>query len=287
MRLSWTGNVKDDEAVKATALYTHDSRMLFAYTGVAEWTDGNNTFNTQRFLCEALQKCNSGNRSIRSILEEMRERLTYAFKHDPALITCPLASRKLTISFVGYTYTRILMFVKVTPNIAVLSNFQDKANNATFNTSQDEFFLDLQAYSPENASSLSFFGAESAVAPERKAELDSMISEGRPEIAIREKVISMITQASDDFRARNSVGQNVMVATLQSNAQIPPASYFYSATGGSRIHLLAHVSQPAGLSIMGMSLNVAENFAPKPHRNSKCSCGSGVKFRKCHGRAKQ
>jgi hypothetical protein len=44
-----------------------------------------------------------------------------------------------------------------------------------------------------------------------------------------------------------------------------------------------HAQEPAGLSIMGMQLSVGSPSA-KQGRNERCGCGSGLKFKRCHGR---
>ncbi len=74
MRLSWNGQVRHDETVKAGYFRTTDARVIFAYTGLAEWkvNDPAKSFNTLAWLTRAIFECLGPSKSIGNVLAERR-----------------------------------------------------------------------------------------------------------------------------------------------------------------------------------------------------------------------
>jgi hypothetical protein len=253
---------------------------------LAEWktNDPGTSFNTLAWLTGAIFDCLGPSKSISDVLGELRERASATFRSHPALTALTPQQHRLSIVFLGYKHG--VHEKEALPIAAVLSNFQDMASGVDYTSAQQEFFLHISPCVGDSAQPLSLLGATTAVSASRKAEIIAMIEEDKPLNALEGKAIQIVEEASDSPRAVNSVGPNVMVATLRSASHMPPHSVYRSATGGNKIHLLAMIDKSSGLAISAIRLNTVGSFTGKPRRNSLCSCGSGQKYKHCHGRIK-
>ncbi|WP_108683295.1 YecA family protein [Methyloceanibacter sp. wino2] len=284
MRLSWNGEVRDDETVKACFFESGVARVIFGYTGLAEWktNDPDTSFNTLAWLTGEISECLGRTTSINDLLRELRERASNTFNSHPALTQLAPERRRLSVVFLGYEYPQQNGPEEGRPFSAVLSNFEDVASEVRHDTAQSEFFLHVRPCDESGAQQLLLLGVQ-VVSDSRKAELTALIKEGKPPKALAGKALQIVAEASDNPRARGAVGPNTMEATLWPIRQKPPQSIYHSATGGDKIHLLGMV-EPNGWAIARIQLVTQDKFPGRPNRNAPCPCGSGVKYKRCHGR---
>ena len=281
MRLSWNGVLRQEEFVKAAFFEASDARILYAYTGIAEWKTAKSSFNTVGWLSGAIYDCVKPLRSFEDVLGKLRDSAEAEFKSHPVLKALRPEDTRLSILFLGYVYSQT---GKSFPVTATLSNFQNRSTGASYEAAQSKFFLHISTGLEVVTNPSLFLGAVNAVSQHRRNELNKMIAEGKPLEALKGKAQQIIEEAGTSSAAANSVGPNMMFATLQSDRKIPPATYHHSATGGDKIPLMGMTIPGAGIAIAKIELHVAEKFTGKQPPNAPCACGSGKKYKRCHGR---
>src|ERR1051325_2606816 len=124
-RLSWDGQVVEDEASKAGLLICLNARLVFGFTGLAKAGD----FKTRDWLLDAIQDCGppAHDHSLDGILERLRIRATETFCQHADLRGLQRKDKRLSIMFSGY------MHAKVPPLLAfaLLSNYQNFETDGT------------------------------------------------------------------------------------------------------------------------------------------------------------
>jgi hypothetical protein len=251
--------------------------MLFAYTGMASWQQ----FETLSWLSTVIFDVALPWRSCRRVLAALRKRASKDFASDPILRAIPREHARLSVLFCGYRASIMDGRLEHEPFAAVLSNFQDLRTGVIHPARQDEFAL---FYSGREDERCTILGAAAGVSAADRGDLHQMAVDGRPVAAMRGKAKHIIDEASQDWRSANTVGPNMMFATLTSDRRVPPQVVHHSATGGDQVHLIGMVSREAGLAIAKIRLQTLEPFPATPRPNNPCPCGSGKKYKRCHGR---
>lgn len=279
MRLSWDGTIRDDDSVKIGFFELPDARLQYAYTGIAQWTVGDLSFATVGWLSGRIHDCMQTSPELERFLEELQKRANEDFSSDPVLKSLRPEDKRLSVLFLGYVYSSSGNSFSVR---ATLSNFEDGATGRRFPAAQDRFFLQISHEFAIRVTPSLLLGTTNAVPQNRKLELDRMIAESKPLTALQGKAQQIIEEASDNSLAKNSVGKNMMFSELSSNRERPPHTYNRSATGGDRIHLGGMITSE--FAIPKIELVLTESFPGKPSPNTRCPCGSGKKYKRCHGR---
>lgn len=279
MRLSWDGIVRDDDSVKIGFFELPDARFQYAYTGIAEWTISGSSFNTVGWLSGRIHDCISTSPKLEDFFRELQKRADDDFSSNPVLNSLPSKDKRLSVLFLGHVYSGSGKPFSVR---ATLSNFEDGVTERGFSEAQDRFFLHISHEFTIQAKPSLFLGTTNAVPQHRKLELDKMIVEAKPLAALEGKAQQIIEEASNNPVAKNSVGKNMMFATLPSDRARAPHTYNRSANGGDKIHLGGMIN--AEFAIARIELQLAEKFPGKLSPNAPCSCGSGRKYKRCHGR---
>jgi hypothetical protein len=146
MRLSWNGQLRDDERIKL-GFYKHfNARLLFGYTGLAEWSTGNDatSFNTFHWLSGELHDASIQNHTLDQAMERLRARFSEVFKTHPILSTIQPSHKALTIHFKGFEHFTVFNRPVSFPVSIVLSNTYDMSGGGRrYSEAQVEFFLSI------------------------------------------------------------------------------------------------------------------------------------------------
>jgi preprotein translocase subunit SecA len=102
--------------------------------------------------------------------------------------------------------------------------------------------------------------------------LENMIEEIRQEIASRLHLIRI--QLADGSQERRSVSRSISANQSASHSSIN--SFGAGSSGASGSQPMAGASRPEGATVV--------RTQPKVGRNDPCPCGSGKKYKQCHGR---
>jgi hypothetical protein len=188
--------------------------------------------------------------------------------------------RRLTIMLTGYIQTGQIVS-------SLISNFQD------FNNSIDHagalptfsYLTEGSRAGLENPTLIQAVGQFSAIF-DAESNLRKSLEDRRPAIALLEAAIGLIQKVSDCPRVKGTVGKKVTTARLDRLDPGVPVVGYATDQVEHGIPLLDAVDLRTGapaVVVTGASIKTAEPSA-FPRRNLPCPCGSGQKYRHCHGK---
>jgi hypothetical protein len=276
----------EDESDKAIYYKTDNARLAVGYTGLA----AAGRFRTHRWLVEQLGPLSEPEHNAGVALERLRESLTETFTRHPSLRRLAASEKRLTVMFTGY------LDAADPPRggSAVLTNFQDPMAGTDAPEAWDEFQLVVrEAVLPRDGES-SFvlpIGAWRAVKREDVEGLRRLLEERRPQQAILARAIHVIRAIGDRPEAGGSVGRSLSSITIPREAGGPTMA-FHAGTSMRLIPAPATVISTSGVQVGFREFAVRRadpelvppEGTPLPGRNDPCWCGSGVKYKRCHGR---
>jgi SEC-C motif len=283
-RLSWNGNVVEDESSKAGILTCSNARLGFGFTGLAR----NGEFRTRDWLLQTLLSSGSPQSSAREILERLRLQASETFRLHPALRAFDRNHKRLSS---GYLYHH-------TPPLAgwaVITNYQNFQSGQDEAEAWDEFRLDLMAERrPCNGEPtlVQRVGNWRAMTAADTAALRSMLQDRKPSGAIIGKAVQLVRQMADRPAANNTIGKQLSVLTIPRDAALGVTSGYYSMIEGytSYLHDSVLLTPTGAWAMKDTFLRKVRQpqssplVIPKVGRNHPCPCGSGVKYKRCHGR---
>ena len=288
-RLSSSGVVLEDSSNKATAFTCADGRFAVGYTGLA--SIGN--FTLQAWLVDALGRCASPDFTAIGTTNRLRAELTDLFRTQPDIRRLPAPTRRLTIMFSGY------LFDSAGPRIAnfVISNFQNFIAG-TDNVEADPEFLIFDEVQSDVATvtptCIQRVGAWRAMSERDEVVLRQLLEESAPLANLIDAGVGIVRRISDSAKAANSVGKEVAVTIIPRDLNQEINTRVRIDSGRDELRLVDMVSAVPGqagtISMRDVRISVDHSdvamsaFQPKQGRNERCSCKSGKKFKRCHGR---
>ncbi len=118
--------------------------------------------------------------------------------------------------------------------------------------------------------------------------LRTMLSDKKPRKAVVNKAVSLIRKMSDRPKSSGSIGKQINSICLEQGADSPISQYhttkLKSVTYLSDMIDLRSGSPKVQISDIKIEVPGAGVSIPKVGRNHPCPCGSGLKYKQCHGR---
>jgi hypothetical protein len=280
--------LETDDFGKAGHLLCDDASALYGFTGLATYA----SFNTSAWLMDAFSEASKRDSCFRGLIEHFAVLATEKFKTDRRILSLAPESRRLTVMLTAYTASGHI-------NNALISNFQDFLNPKDHPTALTDFsvFCEISSTTISDSENPTFIQAIGAF----RALLDPKTGEDIPEVqeirdllerrapykAILGKVEDVVTTVADKPRAMDTVGKRLNTGRIDSRDPLQATAGYISDVTESTIHLLNCVdgrSGSQGLQIRDMQITTTESIVfPKVAKNAPCSCGSGKKYKLCHG----
>lgn len=126
---------------------------------------------------------------------------------------------------------------------------------------------------------------ETEVAPIRR-----LVKERRPPAAAVGKAVEVLRRAADHPSCRGSVGKDLLSVVLPADRDCDPSSVFHPVAASEVTYFpnVVDARRGGGIATYGMEFRVESGgtpvAVPKVGRNQPCRCGSGKKYKHCHGR---
>jgi hypothetical protein len=143
----------------------------------------------------------------------------------------------------------------------------------------------------EKASAVLSAGMSHAVPDNAYQGLFSMLQADEPRRAIVDRVVGMIRNAAESPEARGLIGRNCMATIISADPSVDSEGEYHPKGTSARHYMPSTVTTRPDVSFMTTGAFVEARssgqtvpFIPKVGRNARCPCGSGVKYKKCHGR---
>ena len=179
---------------------------------------------------------------------------------------------------------------------AILTNYQNFQSGQDEAEAWDEFswiFIDEQRPAASEPALIQRVGAWSAMTLDDEVALRDLLRDRKPAEAIIGKAVELVRQMADRPAANKAIGKQLSVLHIPRVREQEVRSRYDSNVNSDTVHLhdvvnlvdgyrlkdlqLRHVGGPG----LGLRRPVAVS---KVGRNQPCPCGSGKKYKHCHGR---
>jgi hypothetical protein len=289
-RLTSDGRLVDDESNKAAVFDCRNARLAVAYIGLAK--AGN--FLTKRWLPAALAESASPDFLMGLTIERFPERTTRDFA---SIHTSKPSDKRFSVVLAGYCYD------EPPPRCCcwLVSNYDGLDGQPPRGEPSDEF--SAQCFSDYRSTTdaykfLLVLGGDQAVSKSDFESLKTLLLENKPAQALVGKGVDVLRATAGSARSQQRIGKQCISIVLPSNPNEVAIGEYHSAKA-------THMSySPSSISARGDGSGVfvisdpefeardANNHpqiisVPKVGRNQRCPCGSGLKYKMCHGRSQQ
>lgn len=214
---------------------------------------------------------------IYPLLDELRSAASSAIArlNDP--------DRRLTFVIVGFYYD----VNGAQPRAWKLTNWEH-GNGAA---SMDDFHLVSHTLDEPNNAFVLTAGNTSALKDRDIEGVKDGLRDGVPPHGIEAKLHQVIRDASNRSQSQNLIGQQCNTCTIRRDPNQVIEATYYSANVTHTVYGVNSVvaRSPEGATVISGSILSAgpgspPAVVPKSSRNAPCACGSGEKYKRCHGR---
>jgi len=285
-RLTINGRPDEDESSKAGVFVCSNARLAFGFAGLAKY----DSFITLRWLLENLVHLGPPNFQAGSILERLKAKATEDFKNLQVLVNVPLEHKRLSVIFAGYLYH----YSPPRGAYAILSNFQDCVRGRDASRAWDSFkFTVFNETIPrtQNPAFIRPIGAWSAMRESDLTPLKTLLIQRKPARAIVDKAVETIRDIADRPQAAGTIGKQLSSIILPRDLNVSPIAEYHTMVPKPVMYFPAVATSIPGKQIAiadpeygsPEETNARPIVFPKVGRNKPCPCGSGKKYKKCHG----
>ncbi len=287
-RLVGPNGLQEDESNKAGYLVCRDARLGFAFTGLAE-CEG---FQTKFWLPETLTKSAEHDGLMEPLIGRFRQHASEKFA---SLRGLSARDKRLTVILAGYSYA------DGTPRAYVwrISNFEDGLDGTELPEAQDEFVVhvwrDARLLGNAPADFVLSSGTVAGIPPESIQDLRSLVRACKPSVGLVGKAVAVIRETAAAPASHGVVGTQCSSIVIPSDRKKGAEAQYHSGHPTPDTYGPAYVNALGGkdgtFCTAGFELKALEGPGrtpalriPRVGRNRLCPCGSGRKFKKCHGR---
>jgi hypothetical protein len=284
-RLTCDGVLVEEESNKAATLVCRDARVAFAFTGLAR----QGGFRTDRWLLEALSSSASPDFLMEPIIARFCERAT----RDLASVTVRNpADKRLSIAMAGYVYDQAVprCYYWLISNFEKLGSPPQREPGNSFEVSSY-----CEPRSGDQDCYTLFIAGTDVVSDDAVASMWMLLKEERPASALVGKAIEVLRATADSPKSRDRIGKQCTSIVLPSDPSKAAEVEYHTATATHTVHGVSHIEARGGEfgvyviadpEIESRNASGAPGLLaiPKVGRNQPCPCGSGKKYKRCHGR---
>ena len=280
-RLSFDGRLKDDDAFKGGIFISSNARLAFGFTGLAKC----GVFNTDTWLLDNLVELGPPDFDAKSILDRLKDKATLDFSSLPSITKLSAKDKRLSVMFSGYLYNHSPPMAAY----AIMSNFQNfetqKEDSKAWSTFKCTYWNEKRPRQ-DNFTFIQRIGAWQAMFMNDEVSLRALLSKRKPAKAIVDKAVQIIRDMADRPQAGGTIGKQLSSIILPRDFNAGPTTEYHSMNTKQVIF-----ATPMAISTKEMRLAMARPeitsdvpiVFPKVGRNAPCPCGSGKKYKKCHG----
>lgn len=283
-RLSRNGQLVDDESEKASLLICNNARLLVGFTGIA----GVGTFNTHEWLLKTLSEAGPPEYTALELTQRFTAKATDFFSNSRLLRDVPKRDKRVTFMFNGFVIHPEI----AKPAALLITNYQDWGKGDSpeaWAEFRSDYFGLKEDWSPP-LTWVQRIGNWQAFHDDHKV-LKSLLQQGRPAKAVVGKAIELIREAADRREAVGTIGKQLSSIILPADINELPEVGYHSDVSTHTVYFpsLVVTTTLNRAIIRNAQLRADDPLArpimvPKSPRNQPCQCGSGKKYKFCHGR---
>lgn len=292
-RLTVNGLLQDDESDeynKCGVINCKGGRLAYGFTGLAK----SSGFETRKWLLDALLDSGPPDYSALGITNRLKDRATTDFRNRPEVKALQPGQKRLSILISGYLYNR------TPPNLvyALLTNYVELNGFANIDA-WDHFKCHYWSESSpflEDPTLVQRVGFWPAMKDSDVAVLRNLLEKRRPIEAILGKALEVMRAAANRPEAKGTIGKQLTSIILPSDPLLRWTGTYHSENLTPKVYLPDAIILESDerrkyvRDVCIETINPNTSLLPlrtsKIPKNSPCPCGSGKKFRKCHGRHK-
>ena len=286
-RASVNGTPRDDESNKAGVLISADGILAYAFTGLARYSG----FDTSWWLNSALYDCGPPDYKAYHILQRLNQRASRDFQAMPPLRGLTPKHKAVAFVFSGYLTDRA-------PPRSVFAVLSNSTALADVETDGDTFEFQGIVETGPGTSDFSLVrpvGFCEGVDNNDLEALQTLMEAHKPATAIIGKGIEVMRAIADRPRSKGMIGKqlsSIIVARHQMTevkTQYHSDLVTYESYIPDTVFLQGDGRRCANIGARLEPLNRSAALplhVPKVGRNAPCPCGSGKKYKHCHGRTR-
>jgi len=285
-RLSSDGRLIDDDAFKGGIFICTNARLVFGFTGLAKY----GTFDTEKWLLKSLVELGPPDFDAKSILDRLTNKATQDFSSLPSLAKVPSEHKRLSVMFSGYLYEHSPPLAAY----AIMTNFQNFETSKDDSKAWDSFkctYWNEKRPRKENFTLVQRVGAWPVMYTSDEISLRALLSERKPAKAIVDKAVHIIRNMASRPQAAGTIGKQLSSVILPRDFNTGPVTEYHSMYAKQVIYLtpMAISTREMQVAMAEPELRLADDTGtapivfPKVGRNDPCPCGSGKKYKRCHG----
>lgn len=275
------GSIKTDEQTKLATLTCADGRFGVAFSGLAEYGG----LRTESWLLDQLFKLGPPDFEARSILGRFREAASERWAKIKA---ADPAAKRTSFVFSGFDHSE-------DPPRAIaikLSNWEGE--NVVYDQPFDEFIETgiIERRPRRERSDLGAVlvsGMLNLIPDSEIAIFGRMLERRLTPDAIINRAVDAIRTASDDPTWGAAIGRQCLSLLVPRDASLDPWSRYHPMGESDVIYAANAVTSTPTFqgAIRGAEFRITRPpplpVSPSVGRNDRCPCGSGKKFKRCHG----
>ena len=288
-RLTSNGKLIEDESNKATVLFCSNGRLAFGFTGLAKSYE----FETMPWLLSAIFECSPPDYSAYDIINRLRERATNDFNTIPALKKTQNKDKRLSIIFSGYLYHHAPPLAVY----AIMTNYQ--SFNGTSVEEAREFFTctywnEIRP-NKDDFTLVQKIGQWPAFNDNDANQIRLLLKKKVPPKSTLDRAIDIVREVSKRPIANGLIGTQLTSITIYRDKTKNIETGYHSEIKKHEIVM------PSIVYAKRDNHTIIDNFRvravnsqtslpmvyPKVPRRRPCPCGSGKKYKNCHGKIKQ
>jgi hypothetical protein len=283
------GSIVDEESNKLFILESDACRFVVGYTGLARFT-GVGGFETKDWLSTALSEAAPPDYHPDRIIERLRSAATQQFAKPNVQLLKP-AARLLSIMLTGSVFTTLGPLAAY----CMITNYQDYDRGDDDGEPWPEFraWWKVLQNPVRPAWAVQRVGAWRQFRMSHIEAVKMLVTEGRPASAVIGKTVELIREISGKPGSMSPVGRQLMSAVVSSNraeqstfayhSDIEQMTYHMPTIIFARSDIGGAILGDVRLTAVGPDARPVAVVYPKQPRNQLCACGSGKKYKKCHG----
>jgi hypothetical protein len=288
-RLSSGATAISDEADKAAMFICANGRFAIGFAGLGK-AGG---FRTREWLLEESLRRAPPDFHACETLERLKDSLCSDYFANPWLVGLPRTQLRLSIMCSGYLYHHEPPLAAS----AVITNFQGYESGVddieAWSAFRTTYLSEKRPYDGP-LTYLQRIGIWPAMSAADEAALRAMLENRLPADAIVDKGVELIRELADRPQAGGAIGKQIS-SILVPRDPGQPVTTAYHTEGPSRQmflpSLVVAVSDNECFAAKDLSVSVKDAAGravpaavPKVRGNQPCPCGSGRKYKNCHGR---
>ena len=277
---NWDGSGFSDENIKIASFTCSNARMAVAFAGLARAPG----FETATWILDTLLEVAKPDYDAENTLQRFCDRAT----HDFVSLSGDSRYLRTTFLFGGFYGTN-----PPRPCFARISNYEHDKGSAPLAVASERFslFKLIQTRFTQSEPTLMVTAGNPAGLNVARVEELHLMSEGcKPARAMVDKAVAIIREAADNFRSGGGVGKQISTVVIPRDSGQPIGSDYDTAVPTDKAFMVNGIVALPSTSIAfqdAMFEKVSDGTNPsRPAfmpRNSRCFCGSGKKYKRCHG----